>query len=206
MGSPSRDYWEVHLTFNYEECMAAVHENVLEEAQVKSIRYAQHEESIEQLAFHRGILDQPQMHAYSALMLALSELESVVLDRLWAGGLAAALQTALAPGFSVAEFWQTHLSGWRTKACETALSAAEDAYNDVKARLPAALHERLAAYRDEKLRGTRLLAETMSQHGFEFGRQVLAQLGYVLPSEDAAAFYYLFPSEMDYSSPEPPEL
>ena len=104
-------YWRVPLTFNYEECMAAVTEDVRDEAHAQSMRYAGHEEAIERLAFHRGLLDKAQMHAYSALMVALSELESVVLDRLWAGGLAAALQSALVPGFSVEDFWREHLSG-----------------------------------------------------------------------------------------------
>ena len=81
--NPGReDYWRVRPVFNYEECMAAVTEDVQEETQTSSIRYTEHEEAIERLAFHRGLLDQPQMHAYSALMVALSELESVVLDRL----------------------------------------------------------------------------------------------------------------------------
>ena len=202
--NPGReDYWRVRPVFKYEECMAAVTEDVQEETQTSSIRYTEHEEAIERLAFHRGLLDQPQMHAYSALMVALSELESVVLDRLWAGGLAAALQSALVPGFSVSDFWQAHLSGWRTKACEKAMTAVEDAYNAVKAQLPEALHERLAAYRAEKLRGTRILAETMSLHGFEFGGEVLAQLGCALPGAVLTTFYNLFPGEIGVSAKRP---
>ena len=189
-------YWRVPLTFNYEECMAAVTEDVRDEAHAQSMRYAGHEEAVERLAFRRGLLDKAQMHAYSALMVALSERESVVLDRLWAGGLAAALQSALVPGFSVEEFWREHLSGWRTKVCEKAMAAEAEAYEAVKTEIPETLHERLAAYRAEKLRGTRLLAETTAQHGFEFGGEVLEQLGRTLSDADVTTFYNLFPNEM----------
>ena len=49
--NPGReDYWRVRPVFNYEECMAAVTEDVQEETQTSSIRYTEHEEAIERCA------------------------------------------------------------------------------------------------------------------------------------------------------------
>ena len=192
----SQEYlWRPELTFDYGECMGIVSEDVHDTLQFHSERYTLHMEALERLSFRRGQLDHGQMHAYIGLMSALSELESVVSDRMWAGGVFSGLQCTAVPGFSLADFWQTYLEGWRTKTCVNAMSAVEDAYNETMGRFPETFHQQLLEYEKEKLQGVRIVADTTAKHGFEFAVQLLEEMDCFIDDKNISIFYGFFPNE-----------